>query len=59
MPSAEGGEVLDMRKFLLFVLLLLVCVVGLGYYLGWVGFSTASDPDNGRTVVQLSFGRGK
>jgi hypothetical protein len=48
-----------MRKFFFFVLLMLVCVVGLGYYLGWVGFSTASDPDSGRTVVQLSFGRGK
>ena len=30
-----------------------------GFYLGWVGFSTANDPGTGRTVVQFSFGRAK
>ncbi len=58
-PPAKGGEVLDMRKLFFFVLLLLVCVVGLGYYLGWLTFATSNDPDSGRTVVQLSFGRAK
>ncbi len=48
-----------MRKLLLFMLLLLVCAVGVGFYLGWVGFSTASDPATGRTIVQLSIGRAK
>jgi hypothetical protein len=48
-----------MRKLLLFLLLMLVVVIGVGFYLGWVGFSTANDPATGKTIVQLSIGRGK
>ena len=48
-----------MRKLLAVLLLAAVVAVGLGFYLGWLGFSTASDPDSGRTQVQISFGRPK
>ena len=46
-----------MRKMLAYLLLAVVVAAGVGFYLGWLGFSTASDPDGGRTVVQLSIGR--
>jgi hypothetical protein len=48
-----------MRKLLVVLLLLIVSVVGLGFYLGWFGVSTSRDPNSGKTEVELTIDRDK
>jgi hypothetical protein len=48
-----------MRNLLFVLLLLLVIVVGVGFYQGWFSFSTSSDPDTGRVGGQLSIDKEK
>jgi hypothetical protein len=57
MTPAKIVEVSVMRKFLVFALLVVVCLIGLGFYLGVFALSSSSDPETGRTTVQLSIGR--
>ena len=48
-----------MRKLLVVLLLLVVGVVGLGFYLGWFEVSTSRDPNTGKTGVELTIDRDK
>jgi hypothetical protein len=47
-----------MRKFLLVLVLLTACVIGVGFYLGWFGISTARDTA-GKTGVNLMINQDK
>jgi hypothetical protein len=42
-----------MRNLLFVLLLLVVCVAGLGFYLGWFSFSTSRDPQAGQSRAGL------
>jgi hypothetical protein len=42
-----------MRKVLFVVVLLIVCVIGLGFWRGWWGFSTSHDPETGQRGVEF------
>ncbi len=42
-----------MMKFLGFVVVLAVVVLGVGYYLGWFQFSTASQGDKGSLTFEV------
>ena len=48
-----------MRNLLIVLLVLIVAVVGLGYYLEWFSFSTSRDPETGRPGAQLSIDEDK
>jgi hypothetical protein len=48
-----------MRTLLVILLLLVVCVVGLGFYLGWFSLSTSRDPNTGRSGVNLTIDQDK
>ncbi len=48
-----------MRKVYVVLLLLVVAVVGLGFYRGWFGFATSSDPETGKTEAQFSIDKDK
>jgi hypothetical protein len=43
-----------MRKVLFVVVVLLGCVIGLGLWRGWFGFSTSRDPETGQRGVQFN-----
>ncbi len=42
-----------MGKLIRAVMLLAVCVIGLGFYLGWFGVSTTRDATGGQTDVKV------
>jgi len=42
-----------MGRLLTFLLFLAVCVIALGFYLGWFGVSTSRDPAGGQTDVKV------
>jgi len=42
-----------MGKLIKFVLLLAVCMIALGFYLGWFGVSTNRDGADGKTNVNV------
>ena len=39
-----------MNKFFLMLVLLLICVAGIGFYRGWFSMSTQNDEPDGHTV---------
>jgi hypothetical protein len=47
-----------MRKFLLVLVLLVACVIGLGFYLGWFAISTAKETP-GKTGVNVTIDQDK
>jgi hypothetical protein len=48
-----------MRNLLVVSLLLVVAVVGVGYYLEWFTFSTSRDPETGRPAAHISVDQDK
>jgi len=48
-----------MRMLLVIAVLLVVGVVGLGFYLGWFSISTSRDAEHGKTGVELNIDQGK
>jgi hypothetical protein len=48
-----------MQKVLIVLVLLLAVVIGLGFYLGWFGFSTSRDPETGKSGVQFNIDQNK
>lgn len=48
-----------MRKLLFVLLLLVVAVVGLGFYRGWFSSEITRDPESGRQGVQFEMDQNK
>jgi hypothetical protein len=48
-----------MRYFLVFLVLLVVCVAALGYSRGWFSVERTHDPETGREGVQFEMDRNK
>jgi len=42
-----------MRRLITFLLLVAVCVIALGFYLGWFDVSTSRDATGGQTDVKV------
>jgi hypothetical protein len=42
-----------MNRFLVVLLLLVICVVGLGFYLGWFGFSTDRTGEKSNITITI------
>jgi len=51
--SADAKKGTSMGRFITFIVLLAVCVIALGFYLGWFGVSTTRDETGGRTDVNI------
>jgi apolipoprotein N-acyltransferase len=47
------------RALTVLLLLVLVAVVGVGFYREWFSVATSSDPETGRTAVQLNIDQDK
>ncbi len=48
-----------MRKTAVILLLLVIVVIGVGFYLGWFGVSASHDSDAGRTAIQFVIDQNK
>jgi hypothetical protein len=48
-----------MRYLLLFLLVIVVCVIALGFNRGWFSVKTESDPETGKQGVQFEMDRNK
>ena len=48
-----------MRKLLIFLALVAVCVVAVGIYQGWFEFTTKSNPNSGKVDVGLTIDENK
>jgi hypothetical protein len=53
------SEETSMRNLFFVLLLLVVCVVGFGFYRGWFTFEKTHDPATGRDGVQIEIDRNK
>jgi hypothetical protein len=48
-----------MRKFLFFLVVVVVCVVAVGIYRGWFEFTKRTDPNSGKVDVGLTIDENK
>ena len=48
-----------MGRLISVLLFLAVCVLALGFYLGWFGISTSRDEPGGKTQVKVQIDEGK